>query len=56
MKLYQTIYEHGGSRIWAEDDKGRHLIADTYGDNPNMAIAVFNFLDKWLKARGGEER
>lgn len=30
-KIKRTVYDHGGSRIWAEDEKGnRELIADTY--------------------------
>lgn len=28
-----TRYDHGGGRMWFEDEKGtRHLIADFYGD------------------------
>lgn len=30
--LKRTVYDHGGSRIWFEDEKGnRELVADTYG-------------------------
>ena len=47
MKLMQTIYEHGGSRIWTEKEDGRKLIADTYTD-AEYAKAVRDFTDKWL--------
>lgn len=30
--IKRTVYEHGGSRIWKEEENGsRELIADTYG-------------------------
>lgn len=32
-KAHIERYEHGGGRMWYEDEKGsRHLIADFYGD------------------------
>jgi hypothetical protein len=47
--LHQTIYMHGGSRIWIQNTDGsRELIADTYKD-VQYAIAVRDFTDEWLK-------
>jgi len=35
----QTIYDHGGSRIWVEDGDGRrNLIADTYEPIGNACL------------------
>ena len=39
-KIMQTIYEHGGSRIWMQSDDGRRdLLADTY-DGEELAKKV----------------
>ena len=46
----QTIYEHGGSRIWTETDGRRNLIADTYQD-AEYAKAVRDFTEKWYKEK-----
>ena len=49
ITLHQTIYGHGGSRIWIEKrDGGRELVADTYMDD-KYAIAIRDFTDEWLK-------
>lgn len=38
--LHQTIYDHGGSRIWMEyEDGSRDLLADTY-DGEELAKKV----------------
>jgi hypothetical protein len=47
--LRQTIYEHGGSRIWIEKPGGgRELLADTY-TTADYANAVRDFTEKWLR-------
>ena len=43
----QSIYPHGGSRIWVEHSDGeRELIADTYQDKA-FAEAVKKLADEW---------
>jgi len=47
--LRQTVYPHGGSRIWVEEPDGsRNLIADTY-TTAEYAEAVRDFTEKWLR-------
>jgi hypothetical protein len=49
ITYFRTVYEHGGSRIWAENEKGnKKLIADTY--SPKMIRDIF-----WLTIRGNKE-
>ena len=50
VELKQTIYGHGGSRIWIETDKGRELVADTYMDEP-FAVAIRDFAEQWLNSK-----
>jgi hypothetical protein len=46
--IKQTIYEHGGSRIYQENaDGSRDLLADTYAGKfggDNFAKAVYQFI------------
>lgn len=49
--LHQTIYEHGGSRIWIERDGKRDLLADTYGDE-TLANAVMVCVRAYLQPNG----
>jgi hypothetical protein len=43
----QSIYQHGGSRIWVEHSDGeRELVADTYQDKA-FAEAVKKLADEW---------
>lgn len=44
----QTIFEHGGSRIWIERDGKRELLADTYGDAA-LARAVMVCIRAYLQ-------
>ena len=46
--LQQTIYEHGGSRIWIERNGKRELLADTYGDE-TLAQAVMDCVRAYLQ-------
>ena len=47
--MCQTIYDHGGSRIWIEKPDGRReLLADTF-TTADYAKAVRNFTEEWLK-------
>jgi len=47
--LRQTVYPHGGSRIWVEEPDGsRNLIADTY-TTAEYAEAVRDFTEQWLR-------
>jgi hypothetical protein len=40
-----TRYDHGGGRMWWEDDKGsRHLIADFYGEGDEMREYILALL------------
>lgn len=45
--IMQTIFEHGGSRIWREVDGRRQLIADTYG-SAGMALAVKKCIEDFM--------
>ena len=47
IDLHQTIYDHGGSRIWIETPGGRELVADTYTD-AEYAKAIREFTEEWL--------
>lgn len=49
-KLYQTIYAHGGSRIWIEKDGKRILIAETFND-PDLAVSLFHFISDWMNRK-----
>lgn len=43
-ELKQNLYEHGGSRIYFDDESGeRDLIADTYGEE-QRSLAIFHFI------------
>ena len=49
MRIKHDIYDHGGSRLYTEDDKGnRNLIVDTY-HTKESALAIREFTEKWLK-------
>ena len=49
--IRQTVYHHGGSRIYREHDGRRDLIADTYTDE-HFAEALYAFvLDYFSKPR-----
>ena len=52
--LRQTIYEHGGSRIWIEKDGKRELLADTF-TTEEYAKAVRDFTEQWLRQSGGSK-
>lgn len=49
--IKQTLYQHGGSRIWIEDKDGTlDLIADTYpGRGERFSLDVGEFIDQWLE-------
>ena len=47
IDLRQTIYSHGGSRIWIEKPGGRELVADTYTD-AEYAKAIREFTEEWM--------
>lgn len=47
MTLKQTIYDHGGSCIWRENDGKRDLLADTYHTR-EFAEAVRRFTEEWF--------
>jgi len=47
-EIRQTIYDHGGSRIWREIDGRRDLIADTF-QTAEYAEAVREFTEKWFQ-------
>ena len=53
-KIKQTIYEHGGSRIYIDLPTGRELIADTYS-SAEYAKAVLQFTKEWLTKNGRKE-
>ena len=46
-QLHQTIYAHGGSRIWLEKDGKRELIADSF-TTPEFSVALFYFVNDWM--------
>ena len=49
----QSIYRHGGSRIWVEHSDGeRELVADTYQDKA-FAEAVKKLADEWYLPSAG---
>jgi len=49
--LKQTIYDHGGSRIYLVDDKNqRDLIADTYYTE-EYALAMMEFTKHWFATK-----
>ena len=49
MRIKHNIYDHGGSRLYVEDEKGnRNLIVDTY-HTKEYALAIREFTEKWLK-------
>lgn len=52
--ISQTIYDHGGSRIWIEKDGNRKLIADTY-TTKDYALALRDFTEQWLRENTIEE-
>ena len=47
-EIKQSIYDHGGSRIWREPDGRRDLLVDTYHTR-EFAEAVRDFTDKWFR-------
>ena len=44
--IKQTIYEHGGCRIFFEKGRHRQLIADGYQDEP-FAVALRKFVEDY---------
>lgn len=46
--VHQTIYKHGGSRIWTESGDHRDLLAHTY-HTKEYAIAIRDFTQNWLR-------
>lgn len=49
VPIQQTIYDHGGSRIWRDKpDGGRELLADTYTD-ADFAEASLAFVEAWYR-------
>lgn len=46
-QIMQTIYDHGGSRIWREKEGTRELLADTYLCK-EFSEAVRDFIEQWL--------
>lgn len=46
--IHQTIYDHGGSRIWVERKGKRDLLVDTYGDK-ELAQAVMDCVKKLFR-------
>ena len=44
--IKQDIYDHGGSRIWIEQNGDRELVADTY-QSKEFAEAVKKLVDEW---------
>lgn len=54
--LRQTIYDHGGSRIWLEKPNGRReLLADTY-TTADFAKVVRAFTEEWLRQNASLKR
>jgi hypothetical protein len=53
-EIQQTIYEHGGSRIWREIDGRRDLIADTF-QSREYAEAVRDFTATWFQENAEHE-
>lgn len=54
--LRQDIYEHGGSRIWIEEDDGtRSLVADTY-TTAELSKAIRDFILAWLIEKNRKEK
>jgi len=55
-QIKQTIYQHGGSRIWIEASGGtRELLADTYRDEA-FALAVKKLADEWYLPPAAEHQ
>lgn len=47
--VQQTIYDHGGSRVWRDlADGRRELIVDTYTD-AEFARATLAFVEQWYR-------
>jgi hypothetical protein len=55
LGLRQTIYEHGGSRMWLEKNGERKLLVDTYTTD-NFAKAIRAFTEEWLRHNDKVER
>ena len=48
-KAHIERYDHGGGRMWFEDEKGsRHLIADFYGDGGEMREHILGLMGRTL--------
>ena len=45
-QIQQSLYEHGGSRIWIEVDNDKTLLCDTY-HTKELSLAVFQFIKSW---------
>lgn len=47
QKAHIERYDHGGGRMWWEDEKGsKHLIADFYGDGDEMREHILALLGR----------
>lgn len=54
-RIKQNIYNHGGSRIWREDEAGRRdLLVDTY-HTEEFAEDVRRFTEEWFNVDGDTE-
>jgi hypothetical protein len=51
IELKQTIYPHGGSRIWLDIDGERKLLVDTF-TTKEFAEAARKFVEEWLIKEG----
>ena len=51
----QSIYKHGGSRLWIEQNGERELIVDTY-TTAEFAKAIRAFTEEWLRQNAAGER
>jgi hypothetical protein len=51
--IRQTVYHHGGSRIYREHDGRRDLIADTYTDE-HFAEALYAFVLDYFRHQESE--
>lgn len=56
MCVKQILYEHGGSRIYIENEKThRGLLVDTY-HTKEFAVAIKEFTENWLIDKKHGER
>lgn len=46
-EIKQNVYEHGGSRIWIEENGKRKLIVDSFTDS-DFAKALLDFVIQYF--------